>query len=197
MANFKPVNLDEIKYSPVELSEFWRRYFAELSIDFGRLFSRNTTQNITARYLHRDVIMLNEYMKSTSRSAIMQPFRINPENEIGFIYLTGDLCNALIHYMLGGSPNKDESVHYLTQFDEKLLGNILSEVTLLLERHLKKYNGQLSFEPLDPIHLNLMEVGIDGERLLSVQQFLLVTGQNTFVMDIAFSNKFLEGQVLI
>lgn len=197
MTNFKPVKLDEIKYNPVELSEFWRRYFAELSVDFGRLFSRNTAQNITARYLHRDVLLLNEYMKTTSRSAIMQPFKIFPENETGFIYLTGELCNALIHYMLGGQSSNDDTVHYLSQFDEKLLGNILSEVSLLIERHLKKYNNQLRFETLDPVDLSLMEIGIDRERLLSVQQFLLVTGQNTYVMDIAFSNKFLEGQVLI
>ena len=198
MAKFKAIKLDEIKYNPTELSQFWRQYFAQLSLEFGRLFDRYCQQNVSVRYLHRDVLMLNEYLKTTSRSAVIHPFKVKPTGEIGFIYLTGDLCNALIHYYLGGrAQSEKDNIHYLSSFDEKLLSHTLNDMVRLIERNLFSEKEQIKLESFSTFHLDLMEAGIQSKSLLSVQQFLISTGQNTHVIDIAFSNRFLEGRALI
>ena len=135
MAKFKAIKLEEIKYNPTELSQFWRQYFSELSLDLSRLFGRYAQKNISVRYLHRDVLLLNEYMTTTARSAVIHPFKVIPTGEIGFIYLSGELCNSLIHYYLGGQAEREsENIHYLSHFDEKLLSCTLKDMVCLIER---------------------------------------------------------------
>lgn len=198
MAKLKRIRLDEIEYTPKELSQYWRSYFAQFSVDVSRLFMKSTMQNSSVRFLHRDVFLLKDYLKQISQNSLIQPFRIKPHNEIGFVYLTGELCNHLIHFQLGGSEQKENSnVHYLTNFDEKLLSHSLTNLVALVETHLRSRDSSVLLEMLEPIHLNMMEVSFKGNDLISAQQFLLMTGSNTHVFDLGFSNKFLESFVLI
>lgn len=200
MAKVKPVNLAEIPFHSNELSQFWRQYFSHLSLSFSSLLSQTCGQNITVRYLHRDIMPLEDYLKTAGKSSLIKCFRTNPGNEIGFLYLTGELCNSLIHFTLGGRISNDlDNVHFLTQFDEKLLTHIVSDMMKLIEKHLSTSDMDLPIElnAIDPVKLSLMEAGLEGKKIISIQQFLIATGQNTHVIDLAFSHRFLEGRVLI
>ena len=197
MSKRQAVKLSELQYTPKELSQFWRRYFSKFSIDVTRLLTKYTLQNLTVRFLHRDVFLMREYMQHTSSNSIIQPFKITPHQEIGFFYVTGELVNQIMHLMLGGSDQQQQKVHYLTKFDEKLMVNCLNDLILLAENHLRERDKEIQLIQMDPVDLSLLQVGFEGEHLISTQQFLVMSGSQTHVFDLCFSNKFLESFVLI
>lgn len=197
MGKIRPVNLTDIKYTPKELSDHWRRYFSTLSIDLNKLFMKYTYSQVSVRFLHREVFIFSEYLKHTSQNSVMLPFKINPAHEMGFIYIPGEFSEFLINALLGGKDGVPDNVHYLTSFDEKIISNAMSDMAWLVEKHLVQTQKELKLELEPVLNINDLKSTLIVESTVSVQQFLIMTGESTYVFDLAFSNKFLESFVLL
>lgn len=174
MAQRKLIELNDTSFNKGEFSQIWREYFSGLSIELSRVLEPYFEQEVTVRYLHRDVLFLEEYLRTTSQGPIFHPFKIVPSQDIGFLYLSGD---------------------------ELILLNTLDDMTRLVERHLSKQEtkreNRVRLEGLPIGQLKMMEIGFQAKTMLSIQQFLVVIGKNTHILDLAFSHRFLEGRALI
>ena len=192
--------LQEVQYAPKELSEFWKLYFANISIRLNKLFFKYTRENITFRFVQRDIVTLKDYFKDIDQDAIIQPFSIKPYNDLGFMFMPQKLTNYLIENMLGGLASSEEATpiyRSTTDVDRKLVENIMDEVLTVMLMQFKEDHREVSFVKEDPGQVLFYSSSLDHNKLISIQQFMVMTPSNTFVFDIAFANRVLEHFVLL
>ncbi|MAZ49604.1 MAG: hypothetical protein CME65_13670 [Halobacteriovoraceae bacterium] len=174
MAQRKLIELNNTSFNKGEFSQIWREYFSDLSLELSRVLEPYFNEDVTVRYLHRNVLFLEEYLHTTSKGSIFHPFKIIPSQDIGFLFLSGDELNLV---------------------------RALDDMTRLVERHLSKKEtrqaDKLRLESLPIGQLKVMEIGFQAQAMLSIQQFLVVIGKETHILDLAFSHRFLEGRALI
>lgn len=193
-----PEEFQHIKYIPKELSNFWKCYFAGLSISLNKLFFKYTCDNISVRYLHRDIVKGKDYFEAISGNSVIQPFNISPTGGFGFLFVTDDLANYFLNSILGGVQEESEEVsHLITSTDLKLLDNILDDILVVLLMQMKEKNKGIEFQKIGNEDSSVLTQINAADQIISVQQFLVVTNSNSFVFDIAFTNRVLEEFVLI
>ncbi len=183
--------------APRDLSDFWKNYFANLSITISKLLFKYTRENISVRYLHRNVINASAYFATTTPNSVIKPFKITPHDAIGFFYLTNDLCNHLIDSLLGGGENNPTENHIITNTDQRILETILKDLTVILEKQMQEDGREISFQDIDPKNVSLFTNSTAAQQDISVQQFVVFSGGRTFVFDIAFTNRILEEYLLL
>ncbi len=192
-----PGEFQDISYTPKELSDFWKMYFSTLSVNLSKLFYKYTKEPVSVRYLHRDIVKGKDYLDAICDNSVIRPFKINPNTGLGFLFITDDLAAYFINSILGGREEDLVTGHLLTNTDFKLLENIMDDILVLLYNQLKEDNRNINFEVIDPGKVLFLSNSKEAHQLISVQQFLVVTGRNSFVFDIAFTNRLLESFVLI
>ncbi len=184
---------EQLNYIPKELSDFWRQYFSSLSVDLSKLFYKYTHLNTMVKYMHRDIVKSDEYVQAVYEYSVMRSFKINPSGR-GYLLFSEQMCSYLLNMMLGGkADNTPLSQRLLSHVDKNLLDNILNDILTVISKHFE--SSGFSIEP-EANHSNVFLLPY-GKEMISVQQFMIVTGSHSFVFDIAFSYNTLESMVLL
>jgi hypothetical protein len=191
-----PQEIQSLNHTPKDLSDLWKRYFSNLSVNLTKLFFKYSHESFSVRYLHRDVIKVYDYLNSLDHQCVLKPFKINNGEGLGFVLLSTDLSNYLINSLLGSDSDHYGQGHILTSVDQKLLNNVLVDMTKIIEMQMINDHKHIVFNNMGTTDLEFLKFTHKGHELISVQQFLLVSGQHSYVFDIAFSNKLLENYVL-
>jgi flagellar motor switch protein FliM len=187
-------NLDNSKK---ELSIFWNTYFSSLSASLTKLFFKHTQEQVSVRFVHRDIVKVKDYFDHLNEVSVVHSFRIQPHNEIGFLHLNDDLSNWMINTVLGGSDSQLDLSHQITETDLALLDSFLTEMMDTLLKQFQDENRQVDFDVIDE-DLHLLKISqLHAEQLISIQQFSLSTPSHTFVFDIAFSSRVLDSFSLV
>jgi flagellar motor switch protein FliM len=188
-ANFSPQHK--------ELSSFWKSYFSSLSAKLNKLFFKHMREQVSVRFVHRDIVKVQDYIDHMAEDSIVHAFKMYPQHELGFLHLSQDLSNYMLNTMLGGTGVQSSVNHSNTPTDLLLLGNFLTEMMDVLLAQFKVEGRIMEFEVVEEetalIHVNSQHV----DKLISIQQFSITTPNQTFVFDIAFSNKVLDSFSLI
>jgi len=180
------------EYKPKELSTLWKMYFSNISISMAKLFFKNTREHISVRYKQRNVVMSREYLDKLNPNSITFAFKINPINGTGIIFFSDDLANYLVNSFLGGLNSKVELNRELSSTDAKLLNNTLGDIYGLLLSQMKEDRIEVEFENIQPNLLNFVSNSSAANEMISVQQFVVEVANNSFLLDIAFSNRLIE-----
>ena len=184
---------ETLNYIPKELTDFWRQYFSTLSIDLTKLFYKYTHENTMVRYMHRDIVKSDEYIQAVYDYSVIRSFKINPAGR-GYLLFSEQMCSYLLNMMLGGQEDTTPlNQRLLSKVDKLLLDNILNDIMAVISKHF--INSGFSIEP-EAYDSNVYLLPYGKERI-SVQQFMIVTGSQSFVFDIAFNHKTLESMVLL
>ena len=190
--------MESISYTPKELSDFWKIYFSTISVGLNKLFCKYSHENVSVRYLHRDVIKTGKYLESVYENNVIRSFAIKPYHAQGHIFIPDDMCLHFINKLLGGQTNYGLSAdHILTKVDVKILENVLDDIMAMTRIELGQRFKGLEFEVIDEDVFSHELCSAKTPGFLSVQQFLYIAGSQSFVFDIAFTNRFLEQYTLI
>jgi hypothetical protein len=192
-----PGEFQDITYTPKELTLFWQNYFATLSINFSKLFCKYTREPISVRYLHRDTVKGKQYFDAVFEKSVIKVFQVAPDRGLGFLFLTDDLTNYFLNSILGSSDMNYGRSSLVTNTSYKLLENILDDMLALLHREFKKSHRGVLFEEIELDKIPFLSHSNEAQQMISVQQFLVVSGSYSFVFDIAFTNSLLETSVLL
>ncbi len=191
-----PHEIQSLSYTPKDLSDFWKRYFSNLSVNLTKLFFKYSHENFSVRYLHRDIVKTHDYLNSIDHQCVLKPFKINNGEGLGFVLLSTDLSNYLINSLLGAVSDEYGQGHILTTVDQRILNNVLVDMTKVIEMQMINDHKHIVFNEMNTTDFEFLKFANKAHDLISVQQFILVSGQHSYVFDIAFSNKLLENYVL-
>ncbi len=180
-----------------DLSEFWKGYFAGVAINLNHLFFKYTHQNVSVKYLHRDVIKGKDYLATMGQNSVIRTFKVEPHQGTGLFYLNNDLCNHLIDCLLGGGEKHATKEHVSTSVDQKILDHVLQDMLVVLQKQLTMDGRVLELKAAKTIDLNLFAMSAAAEQIISVQQFVVLSGNSSYVFDITFTNRVLEEFLLI
>jgi flagellar motor switch protein FliM len=180
-----------------ELSAFWKSYFSSLSANLTKLFFQHIREHVNVQFVHRDVVKVNDYFDHMDGDSIVHTFKIYPQGELGFLHLNEDLSNYILNSMLGGGAVETKVHHVNTSTDLVLLGNFLTGMMEVLLTQFKVENRVVEFEVIEEDAALIQVNSLHIDKLMSIQQFSIMTPTNTFVFDIAFSSRVLDSFLLV
>ncbi len=188
-----PEDFANLKVIPRELSAFWKTYFAKFSVNMSRYLFRYLKENVSVKFINREVLSLKDYLGQQQSLNSVHPFHIYPHNEIGLINFSPKLINYLVHSALGGTNkyplDKREEV---SEVDVALVANIISGVMDILTNQFAEENREIVFELDDDSAVEFFQAGVDSNRLVSVQQFIFQVGAYVYDFDVVISNSVLD-----
>ncbi|MAX66341.1 MAG: hypothetical protein QF441_05705 [Bacteriovoracaceae bacterium] len=193
-----PIQIQELHQTPKDLSDYWKNYFSSWSLNLSKIISRYGVEHAALRYLNRDVVNSAKYLSSIEHDVVIQPFRVGSNGDIGFILLSQDFANHLVDSLLGGKTYKSSQrvLHFTTKTDRKVLENILADMVIVLGNQLQQNNHHFNFEIMEVDELDVISLQLLPQELISVQQFLFLGDERSFVFDIIFNKQFIESYVL-
>ena len=192
------LNLEEIQhlsYIPKELAQFWQAYFANLSVSLSKLFYKYSKENATVRYMHRDIVDAKTYFEAVGESSLIKSFALSHNaDDMGFLLFSEELCYFLMSSILGGS--KSENYEFdrrkMGLIDPKLLETVLDDILIVLKKEMSLNYKNLFFHVLSNNTDKDLFLYLKKYKIMSIQQFMCIIGNQSFVFDIAFTDKAIE-----
>lgn len=192
------LDLEEIQYLsyiPKELAQFWQAYFSNLSVSLGKLFYKYTKEIATVRYMHRDLVDAETYFEAVGESSLIKSFALSQNaNDMGFLLFSEELCYYLMNSILGGckSKNYEFDRRKMGLIDPLLLETVLDDILIVLKKEMALNYKNLFFHVLSKNTDKDLILYLKKYKIMSIQQFMCIIGNQSFVFDIAFTDKAIE-----
>lgn len=184
-----PEQLVGLRSKP-KLSKFWESYFNQITVELNKVFFNLFRVNTQVRFTHLDIVKIHDYIEHQNQS-IIQFFKIQPHNSLGFYTIPYETVDLLLNQLLGGravtSKKRD-----ITNVDESIIEIVTARLAKALEMPFTQDNRKMKFNFVD---LDQRVVGgrYNGhDEYICVGQYVIEVGSTYYSLDIAFMNNFLN-----
>jgi flagellar motor switch protein FliM len=173
------------------LNPFWNKYFADIAVEFNKMFFDIFRENVKVKALNYQVYDLALYLNQLEDESYLQFFQIIPhQNTFGFYQLPSSTSEKLLMALLGGKA-KINSHHKLTHFDQALLEIISNKLSSILQKPFLQDQRAIEIQFFDHQDQELfLSVNQHGQSV-GIQHFVLQIEQEYYHFDIAFTKSFL------
>lgn len=184
-----PEQLVGLRSKP-KLSKFWESYFNQITVELNKVFFGLFRRQTYVRFMHVDVVKIHDYIEHQNHS-IIQFFKIQPHNSLGFYSIPYDTVDLLLNQLLGGRaglPVKRD----ITNVDESIIEIVTTRLAHALEAPFVQNNRKMKFDFID---LDQRVVGghYNGhDEYICVGQYVIQIGNEYYSLDMAFINNFLN-----
>lgn len=183
-----------IKNSSKELSSFWKSYFSNISIAFGKLYFDYTETYTGVHLVSRQIVRARDYFENMQDDEIVHPFAIIPHGELGFIHIPTDMGNFLIQLIHGEGKKSNGDI---SAADMRLIEDLILRKVEVLRSQFLGGGESINIQLVEKDDVLLFANSFHSEQLVSLQLFSFQAHDKTFVFTIGMANRMLEQFVII